>query len=104
MISLRGIYNAVESRATPVVEDVVHSAGFGDVAKTVMALRRRAGGAIEGITAGVLHAVNLPAGTDMRKLRRQLGELDYEVRRLRIEVAEKAANEETEGSSGGTDS
>lgn len=86
---LRDLYDAVEKRATPVIEDVVKSGEFKETAKTVTLLRKRAGRAVEGVTAGVLHSVNLPAGSDLRKLRRQLGELDFEVRQLRIEVAQQ---------------
>ena len=34
--------------------------------------------------------MNIPAGSDVRKLRRQIGELDYEVRQLRLELGEQA--------------
>ena len=36
------------------------------------------------------HLVNLPAGTDVRKLRNQIGDLDHEVRLLRGAVESEA--------------
>lgn len=101
MVSLRGLYDTIEKRATPVIEDVVHSDRFSDVATTAMKLRKRAGRAFENVAADVLHTVNLPAGSDVRRLRRQIGELDYEIRRLRLELAERATEKEA---GDGTDS
>lgn len=86
-LSLRGVFDAVEKRVTPVVEDVVHSDEFRTVNSVVGGLQRGAARRAQGVVASVLHAVNLPAGTDMKKLRRQIGELDYEVRQLRMELA-----------------
>jgi hypothetical protein len=48
------------------------------------------------VAAWPLHACNLPAGTDISRLRRQLGELDREVRRLRLELAAYAENRSEE--------
>lgn len=86
-LSLRGMFDVVEKRVTPVVEDVVRSDEFRTVNSVVGGLQRVAARKAQGMVASVLHAVNLPAGTDMKKLRRQIGELDYEVRQLRMELA-----------------
>lgn len=85
--SLRGIYDEVERRITPPVEAVVHSEEFVVTLKMVGRARNAIGGRIDAAGAAVLHAVNLPAGSDVRKLRRQIGDLDYEVRSLRRELA-----------------
>ncbi|MFT3661459.1 MAG: hypothetical protein QM809_08680 [Gordonia sp. (in: high G+C Gram-positive bacteria)] len=97
VVSLRGVYDAMEKRATPVIEDVVRSPRFGEAAGVVAHLRRRVGRTVEGVAADLLHAVNLPAGSDLRKLRRQIGDLDFEVRSLRRELAERAAREDGDG-------
>ena len=89
--SLRSVYDAVEKRLTPVVEDVVHSAEFRTANQVIGGLRRTAGRRIGGVVASALHLANLPAGTDVKKLRRQIGELDYEVRQLRMELAAREA-------------
>ena len=88
-LGLRAIYDEVEKRITPPVEAVVHSDEFAAATKIIGRVRGGIGGRIEAVAASVLHAVNLPAGSDVRKLRRQIGDLDYEVRRLRRELAER---------------
>ncbi|ALG85509.1 hypothetical protein [Gordonia phthalatica] len=94
--SLRSVYDAVEKRVTPVVEDVVHSDEFRTANQVVGGLRRAAGRKVGGVVASALHLANLPAGTDVKKLRRQIGELDYEVRQLRMELAERDAQRKDE--------
>ncbi|WP_040517349.1 hypothetical protein [Gordonia neofelifaecis] len=89
-LSLRAVYDEIEKRVTPVVEDVVRSDEFATANTVAGQVRGAVVHRIQGVAASVLHLVNLPAGTDVRKLRRQVGELDYEVRQLRMEVAERA--------------
>ena len=81
------LYAEVEKRITPPIEGVVHSAEFGTAVKLIGRARGAIGGRIDAVAASVLHAANLPAGSDIRKLRRQIGELDFEVRSLRRELA-----------------
>jgi hypothetical protein len=45
------------------------------------------GAGVNGVSARVWHTVNLPAGTDVQRLRVQIGQLDREVRRLRLQLA-----------------
>jgi hypothetical protein len=58
--------------------------------------RSSAGDQAGRVSACLLHACNLPAGTDISRLRRQLGELDREVRQLRLELAAYAENRRDE--------
>jgi hypothetical protein len=55
-----------------------------------VALARRAqtlaGRSVQGLTARAWHLVNLPAGSDVSRLRAQIGALDREVRRLTIQL------------------
>ena len=95
--SLRGIYDEVERRITPPVETVVHSEEFAATLKLVGMARDAVGSRIDAVGAAVLHAVNLPAGSDIRKLRRQVGDLDYELRRLRREVVDGAGESRPAG-------
>jgi hypothetical protein len=39
------------------------------------------------VTARLWHVANLPAGSDVQRLRVQIGQLDREVRRLRLQLA-----------------
>lgn len=91
--SLRGLYDEVERRITPPVETVVHSEEFVIAMKVVGRTRDAIGGRIDAVGAAVLHTVNLPAGSDIKKLRRQVGDLDFEIRRLRRELADRAAQD-----------
>ncbi|MBM7366264.1 hypothetical protein [Gordonia hydrophobica] len=95
-LSLRALYDAVERRVTPVVEDVVHSGEFRTANQVAGGVQRAVGRRVGGVVASMLHMVNLPAGTDVKKLRRQIGELDYEVRQLRLELAARDAERESE--------
>ncbi len=44
----------------------------------------------EALSARVWHLVNLPAGTDIARLRTQIGSLDREVRRLTLRLEQQA--------------
>ena len=88
--SLRDLYDAAEKRLTPAIEAVVHSEEFATTTAIIGMVRREASKRIEDANAALWHLVNIPAGSDVRKLRRQIGELDYEVRQLRLELGEQA--------------
>lgn len=95
--SIRGLYDEVERRITPPVETIVHSDEFAATMKVVGRTRSAIGSRIDAVGAAVLHAVNLPAGSDIRKLRRQVGDLDYEIRRLRRELTERNHSDRAPG-------
>jgi hypothetical protein len=79
----RRAFDAAEGALGPRVEQWVKEAPF---AKTVVAVQRTSGfltGVVEKQTRRTWHAVNLPASSDVLKLRRQVGDLDREVRLVR---------------------
>ena len=82
----RQAFDAVEQAVAPRAEDLVRTPGF----TTGVALLRRAQAlsrdAVQGLTARAWHLVNLPAGTDVRRLHAQIGALDREVRRLTVQL------------------
>lgn len=86
---LRQVYNAAEARIAPPLTSLLHSDGFAQANRwnnrTQVAMRRRADAAV----ARVWHLWNLPAGTDVRRLRAQVGELDLQVRRLRMQLEQR---------------
>ena len=49
-------------------------------------VRRAVGDGVNGVAARVWHLVNLPAGTDVHRLRKQIGALDRDVRRLSLQL------------------
>jgi hypothetical protein len=82
----RRTYDAVETTVTPWVEAVVHTSHFANTTALVARARRRVGDQVDGVAAGILHLCNLPARTDIQRLRRQVGAVDREVRRLSAEL------------------
>ncbi|TFV52391.1 hypothetical protein [Blastococcus sp. TF02A-35] len=80
----RQAYDAVDRAVTPRAEHLVRTPGF---ALGVALLRRAttvARSSAQDLTARAWHLVNLPAGSDVHRLRAQVGALDREVRRLTV--------------------
>ena len=82
----RRAFNAVEGNLSPRIEAVVHSDDFTQMAAVIARTRRLAGNRVNSVTTRVWHLMNLPASTDVQRLRRQVGELDREVRRLSLQL------------------
>ena len=58
------------------IESAVHSDVYFDVVTEVSRGTRRVTGALESVSKRGLHLLNLPAGTDIRRLREQLARMD----------------------------
>jgi hypothetical protein len=86
--SLRAVYDVGERELEPRLRALLREPRFTEVTAAVAAARSSAAAQVDAFNARLLHAANLPAGTDVQRLRRQIGELDREVRMLRIELAE----------------
>lgn len=84
---LRLAYDAVERAVAPPLEALVRTDQFAHATALLARARRLVGAGVNGVTARVWHTANLPAGTDGRRLRVQIGQLDREVRRLRLQLA-----------------
>src|SRR4051794_29812732 len=69
------------------VESVVHSDAYFDTVARAMRLRARAIGAVEGVSRRCLPLVNLPAGTDLRRVREQLARMERRLDELHDERA-----------------
>jgi hypothetical protein len=82
----RQAFDTVERAVTPRAEELVRTPYF----SLGVALARRAqtlaGRTVQGLSARAWHLVNLPAGSDVSRLRAQIGALDREVRRLTIQL------------------
>ncbi len=89
--SLRQLYNQVEQVATPLVNGISHSEEFAQVAATVGGARRLVRDEVDKLAARAWHVVNLPAGTDVQRLKVQLGALDREIRLLAMEIERSRA-------------
>lgn len=80
----RQVYDAVDRELTPKVTEVVRSDAFNIATGQVVRVRKLLGRSVNGVTAKVWNLANLPAGTDVARLRKQVGSLDREVRRLTV--------------------
>jgi hypothetical protein len=68
------------------VESAVHSDAYFDVVAHASRARARAIGAVEGVSRRCLHLVNLPAGTDVRRVREQLSRMERRLNALTAEL------------------
>jgi len=85
----RKSYDAVERAVAPQAEALVRSGQFATVTAAISGVRRAAGNGVNGVAARVWHLVNLPAGTDLQRLRVQIGALDRDVRRLLLQLEQR---------------
>jgi len=83
---LRRAYDAAEREVAPRVESLLRSGEFTATTTWITKARRRIGRGIAAASADIWHLVNLPAGTDVKRLRNQVGSLDREVRQLRLHL------------------
>lgn len=84
--------DAADRVVGPRAEALVHSDVFATVTATIFGVRRAVGNGMNGVAARVWHLVNLPAGTDLQRLRQQIGALDRDVRRLSLQLEQRRDN------------
>jgi hypothetical protein len=77
----------------------VRTKQYAKVTALLAGTRSSAGTQVGSVAAWLLHAYNLPASTDISRLRRQFGELDCEVRQLRLELAASTTRAATSSAS-----
>ncbi|MFZ2178597.1 MAG: hypothetical protein WAW17_32135 [Rhodococcus sp. (in: high G+C Gram-positive bacteria)] len=82
-------YDAAERLVAPRAEALVDTDQFATVAAVIFGLRRAVGDGVNGVAARVWHLVNLPAGTDLQRLRTQIGALDRDVRRMSLQLEQR---------------
>jgi hypothetical protein len=70
------------------VESAVRSETYFDLVTKTTRVRRKAAGAAEGVSRRALHLLNLPAGSDIRRVRQQLARLERQIDQLSGEAAE----------------
>ncbi len=72
--------------AGPLAEQVVKTEEFAQAAALFTSVNKAIRTELDKLTARVWHAVNLPAGTDVQRLKQQVGSLDRELRLLSLEL------------------
>jgi hypothetical protein len=70
------------------VESAVRSDTYFDLITTTTRVRRRVTGTAEGVSRRCLHMLNLPAGSDIRRIRQQLARMERRLNQLSDDVAE----------------
>lgn len=92
----RQAFDVAERAVAPPLESLVRTNQFARgaalAARTQSFGRRQA----NGLSAWAWHLVNLPAGTDLARLRTQVGALDREVRRLALRLEQERAQGQDE--------
>jgi hypothetical protein len=82
----RQAFDAAERAVTPRAEELVRTPGFNVGAALLRRAQTLAKDSARGLTARAWHLINLPAGSDVSRLRAQIGSLDREVRRLSLQL------------------
>jgi hypothetical protein len=82
----RQAFDAAERRVTPRAEEFVRTETFAIGAALVRRATTLARDSARDVTTRAWHLLNLPAGTDVSRLRAQVGALDREVRRLTLQL------------------
>ena len=82
----RQAFDAAERAVTPKAEELVRSPQFNVGAALVRRAQTVAKESAQGLAARAWHLINLPAGSDISRLRAQIGSLDREVRRLSLQL------------------
>jgi hypothetical protein len=85
----RRLYDTAERAASPRLESVVRTEHFARGAALAGWAQATARTQVAALSARVWHSVNLPTGTDITRLRAQIGALDREVRRLALYLEEQ---------------
>lgn len=88
-------WSAIEREVSPRAEEFVETSEFRRAVGILLGVnafaRRRAAAA----AGGVWHLLNLPTGSDVARLRRQVGALDREIRRLSLQLESQQAASNT---------
>jgi hypothetical protein len=82
----RQVFDAAERAVAPRAESLVRTPGFSVGVGLLRRAQSAARDSLQGATARAWHLVNLPAGSDISRLRAQIGSLDREVRRLTLQL------------------
>ena len=82
----RQAFDAVDRRIAGPVEGAVKTDTFSDAVAIGVRLQRRAQKEIERRTRRVLHLVNVPAATDVKRVSEQIAALQRQVRALQREL------------------
>jgi hypothetical protein len=89
---LQAVYRLERAVGEP-IESAVRSDAYFDAVTVLNRVRSRLSGTAEGVSRRCLHLVNLPAGSDVRRLREQLSRVERRLDRLADLASEAEAVE-----------
>jgi hypothetical protein len=92
---LRTVYRLERAVGEP-LETLLRSDAYFDAVTELLRARHRYGRAVEGVSRRLLHLLNLPAGTDIRRVREQLARVERQLAGLGIELDELKARGDAE--------
>ncbi len=76
---------------------LTHSEEFAQAAALLASVNHGVRGGLSRLAARAWHAVNLPAGTDVQRLKQQVGSLDRQVRLVSLELQQARKEAERRG-------
>ncbi len=88
----RQAFNSWEKAAAPLLEQTAASPAFRDFLRVSVRVNKAVAAEFESASRQWLHAMNLPAATDVRKMRSQLRQLDAELQRVQRTLGDLAAD------------
>lgn len=86
----RQAFNQWEEAVAPVLEEITASSGFHDLLAVATRMNATMAEEAEKLSRQWLHAFNLPAATDISKLRHQIAGLEQEVKATKRLVKQQA--------------
>ncbi len=93
----RDLYNRFEKVATPLADEVTRSQEFAQAVALLASVNKTVRAGLGKVAARAWHAVNLPAGTDVQRLRQQVGALDRDLRLLSLQLQRERREETRRG-------
>ncbi|HLJ02126.1 MAG TPA: hypothetical protein VKT31_01725 [Solirubrobacteraceae bacterium] len=89
---LRAVYRLERAIGEP-LETALHSDTYFDLITELTRARASTSQTLEGVSRRLLHLLNLPAGSDIRRVREQLGRMERRLAQLSKELEEATADE-----------
>ena len=99
----REMYDRVSAEVSPRLTDATASDGFAEAVEVAGAITSRTTSELERRSRRMLHAWNLPSGSDIAMLRQELGSLTREVRALSRQVEQLQQQLASAGAEGESD-
>jgi hypothetical protein len=89
---LRAVHRLERAVGEP-LESALHSDTYFDLVTEMLRAKARTGRTLEGVSRRMLHLVNLPAGSDIRRVREQLTRMERRLAELSRELDDARAEQ-----------